>query len=250
MKIAALNQDIIWKDPKTNFALIDKQLTEVQADLFLLPEMFTTGFCMEPEKIADQHEETLLWMKSFAAQKKVAIAGSVAVAEEGHYYNRFYFVKPDGNHQYYDKRHLFSYSGEDRVYTSGKKRMIVSYNGWKILLQVCYDLRFPVFSRNNADYDAILYVANWPNSRIDAWQTLLKARAIENQCYVFGVNRIGSDDNHLQYPESTYCFFADGSVVSTTKGVIVSAELNAEKLLNFRTKFSFLNDRDCFEITD
>ena len=248
MKIKALNFDICWKNKSENFLLIENQFANETADLFLLPEMFSTGFCMEAEEVADRNEETLTWMKNWAINKKSAICGSASVFENGKFFNRFYFVKPDGNHHQYDKRHLFSYSGEDKIYAKGNDRVIVEYLGWKILLQVCYDLRFPVFSRNNADYDAIFYVANWPETRIVAWKTLLKARAIENQSYVFGLNRVGTDGNNLNYPESSYCFFPDGSLVSTIENKIVSVVFDKEKLNDFRTKFSFLNDRDNFEI--
>ncbi len=146
-------------------------------------------------------------MKVLAKNKNAAIGGSVSVKEGNNYYNRFYFVKPCGDYHFYDKRHFFSYSGEDKVYSKGNNRVIVEYEGVRFLLQICYDLRFPVFSRNKGDYDMALYVANWPIQRIDAWNTLLKARAIENQAYVFGVNRVGTDGNGLEYPESTHCFF-------------------------------------------
>ena len=250
LKIAGLNFDILWKDKNKNLIFIEEKVKNISADIIVLPEMFPTGFCMDAAEIADRNEETLHWMKGLASSKKSAVCGSGSVFENGNFYNRFYFVKPDGTFEYYDKRHLFSYSGEDKTYSSGNERVIVNFKGWRILLQVCYDLRFPVFARNNGDYDAILYVANWPETRIDAWKTLLKARAIENQCYVFGLNRIGTDGNNLNYPESSYCFFADGSVVSTVENNIVSAEFDAEKLKAFREKFQFLNDRDSFEIKD
>ena len=248
LKISGLNLDITWKNKTENFNKIEESLNDVTADIFLLPEMFSTGFYMKPEEIADRNEETLNWMKKFAKEKNTAVCGSASIYEDEHYLNRFYFVEPDGNYSFYDKRHLFSYSGEDKTYRSGQERVIVNYKGWRILLQVCYDLRFPVFSRNNGDYDVILYVANWPNTRIDAWQTLLKARAIENQAYVFGLNRIGIDGNNLEYPESSYCFFADGTEVSITEKNIVSASLDLEKLEEFRTQFPFLSDRDEFEL--
>ncbi|WP_304343753.1 nitrilase-related carbon-nitrogen hydrolase [Chryseobacterium koreense] len=248
LKITALNLDIIWKDKMANFNTLEKELENSSAEIFLLPEMFSTGFSMEPEEIADRNEESLSWLKKYSKARNTAICGSASIAENGKYHNRLYFVTPDGENAHYDKRHLFSYSGEDKVYSPGNERIIVDLKGWKILLQVCYDLRFPVFVRNNGDYDAIFYVANWPETRIDAWKTLLKARAIENQCYVFGVNRIGTDGNNLHYPESTYCFFADGSVVSEVDGNIVSAEFDREKLSEFRKRFRFLDDRDEFEI--
>lgn len=248
IKIAGLNLDTEWKNKNANFLKIEQQFDHVFANLIVLPEMFSTGFNMDPEEIADRNLESLSWMKSFAEKKLAAICGSAAVAENGKFHNRFYFVESNGNAQQYDKKHLFSYSGEEKVYDAGNERIVVNFKGWRILLQVCYDLRFPVFSRNRGDFDAIIYVANWPDSRIDAWNTLLKARAIENQCYVFGLNRIGKDGNNLHYPESSYCFFADGSTVSTVEGDIVSAEFEYEKLQKFREKFQFLNDRDSFEI--
>lgn len=248
LKVSGLNFNISWKDKVENFQRIEKHLENIQSDLFVLPEMFSTGFYMKPEEVADRNRETLDWMKRFAKKTNTAICGSASIHEDNNFFNRFYFVLPDGKHYQYDKRHLFSFTGEDKKFSAGTERVIVEYKGWRILLQVCYDLRFPVFSRNNKDYDAILYVANWPEKRIDAWNTLLKARAIENQSYVFGLNRIGIDGNNLNYPESSYCFFADGSIISETENDIVSAEFNAEKLNEFRTTFQFLNDRDSFEI--
>ena len=246
LKISGLNLDIAWQSKEQNFKNIENLWRETSADILVLPEMFSTGFCMEPAEIADRNEETLQWMKSFAQTKNAVVTGSASVCEGEKFLNRFYFVEPNGNYSFYDKKHLFSYSGEDKKYTAGNERVIVNYKGWRILLQVCYDLRFPVYARNTGDYDAILYVANWPKSRIEAWQTLLKARAIENQAYVFGLNRIGSDGNSLEYPESSYCFFADGTEVSTTRNNVVSANFEVERLRDFRTKFPFLSDRDDF----
>lgn len=248
LKIIGLNFDISWKAKQLNFQQIEEYLKESKADLFLLPEMFSTGFSMEPEEIADRDGETLTWMMSFAKNKNAAICGSVSVEDQGKFYNRMYFVKPDGTYHQYDKRHLFSFSGEDKVYSPGKERIVVDYLGVKILLQICYDLRFPVFSRSKGDYDLALYVANWPEKRVEAWEHLLKARAIENQAYVFGLNRIGSDGNNLVYRESSHCFFADGSEVSEKSGNLVSAGIDLEKLEKFKSHFTFLNDRDDFEI--
>ncbi|AFR35241.1 amidohydrolase [Riemerella anatipestifer] len=248
-KITALNFDIQWKSPLDNFSKIEDSLKGIDANLFLLPEMFSTGFYMKPEEIADEQEKTLQWMKVLAKNKNAAIGGSVSVKEGNNYYNRFYFVKPCGDYHFYDKRHLFSYSGEDKVYSKGNDRVIVEYEGVRFLLQICYDLRFPVFSRNKGDYDMALYVANWPIQRIDAWNTLLKARAIENQAYVFGVNRVGTDGNGLEYPESTHCFFPDGREVSYKKGDLVEVVLDMESLNKFRTKFPFLGDADDFKVS-
>lgn len=248
MKITGLNLDIVWKNKDRNFQLIEEHFSDQNADLFLLPEMFSTGFCMDAAEVSDKNEESLEFLKKISREKNAAFCGSAPVEEHGKFYNRMYFVQPDGETVFYDKRHLFSFSGEDKVYTPGNKRMIVNYKGFRILLQVCYDLRFPVFARNNDDYDAILYVANWPEKRVGAWEHLLKARAIENLAFVFGLNRIGTDGNNLFYQESSHCFFADGKEISEKKGNIVSAELDREELKNFRQHFQFLNDRDQFTI--
>ena len=250
MKIIGLNQNIVWKDKQANFSLVEDKFKDLEADLFLLPEMFSTGFYMKPEELADRQEESLSWMKSFAKSKNSAIAGSVSVKENDKFYNRFYFVEPDGSYHFYDKKHLFTYSGEDKVYTAGNERVIVEYNGFRILLQVCFDARFPVFSRNKKDFDVVLYVANWPETRVLAWETLTRARAIENQAYVFALNRIGTDGNQLNYVESSHCFFADGTDVSTKKNDLVLAELDLNKLKDFRKSFPFLEDADEFILID
>ncbi|WP_426274751.1 nitrilase-related carbon-nitrogen hydrolase [Chryseobacterium sp. S-02] len=248
MKITGLNLDIIWKSKTANFELIEKELQNQEADLFLLPEMFSTGFCMDASEVSDRNQESLEFLKKMSKEKNAAFCGSVPVEDKGNFYNRMYFVQPDSQVDFYDKRHLFSFSGEDKVYTPGKERVIVNYKGFRILLQVCYDLRFPVFARNNDDYDAILYVANWPEKRVGAWEHLLKARAIENLSFVFGLNRIGTDGNDLFYQESSHCFFADGKEISQKQGNIVSTEFNIEELKSFRNHFQFLNDRDSFEL--
>lgn len=248
LKITGLNFDINWKDKLKNYSEIEGEFQEVESDIFLLPEMFPTGFCMEPEEIADRENESLNWMKNFAKNKNAAVCGSASVKDGEHFYNRMYFVEPNGTHHQYDKRHLFSYSGEDNIYTPGKERVVIIYKGVRILLQVCYDLRFPVFARNNDDYDLILYVASWPEKRVGAWEHLLKARAIENLSYVFGLNRIGTDGNNLYYPESSHCFFADGTEISEKSGNLITADIEIEKVQDFRNHFHFLDDRDHFEI--
>lgn len=248
LKISALNLDIVWKDKLANFSKIEEEFQGETADLFLLPEMFCTGFCMEADEVADRHSETLEWMRKFAFHKNAAVAGSVPVSENGKNFNRFYFVKSSGNYEKYDKRHLFSYSGENDRYTAGEERVIIEYKGVRFLLQVCYDLRFPVFSRNRGDYDAVLYIANWPEKRIDAWNHLLKTRAIENLAYVFGVNRTGTDGYGLHYPDSTHFFSEDGKEITSKKGNISSAEIDLAKLRDYRSHFTFLEDRDDFEL--
>lgn len=246
--IVGYNQDIKWKDKIFNFNAIEHVYKDVNADIFVLPEMFSTGFCMQPKEIADRNDETLAWMKNFAQSKKAAITGSVSVEDEGKFYNRMYFVKPDGTYKKYDKRHLFSFSGEHEVYDAGNERVVVHYKGVDILLQVCYDIRFPVFARNLNDYHLTINVANWPDKRVDAWNTLLKARAIENLAYVFGLNRIGVDGNNINYKESSQCFFADGTLISEKQDDLIFAQIDLDALMAFRNKFQFLNDADDFDL--
>lgn len=248
MKITGLNLDIVWKNKTKNFQLIEEQLNNEDADLFILPEMFSTGFCMDASEVSDKNEESLEFLKKMSKEKNAAFCGSAPLEDQGKFYNRMYFVQPDSKSLYYDKRHLFSFSGEDKVYTPGRERVIVTYQGIRFLLQVCYDLRFPVFARNNDDYDAVLYVANWPEKRVGAWEHLLKARAIENLSFVFGLNRIGTDGNNLLYQESSHCFFADGTEISKKEGNKVTAILEMHKLKDFREHFQFLNDRDEFSM--
>lgn len=248
LNILGLQHKTIWKDVNKNLAIIENLLKNRSHDLILLPEMFATGFCMEVSEIAEKGEKILRWMQKTAKDKNSAVGGSVAVKEGGKYYNRFYFVFPSGQYVEYDKRHLFSYAGEEKVYYSGDKKVIVEYRGWKICLQVCYDLRFPVFQRNTENYDIMINVANWPSTRKDAWETLLKARAIENQCYVFGLNRMGEDGNGLTYEGNSHCFFADGTKQESIEDMYISAELSWEKLQEFRKRFPFLKDQDKFTI--
>lgn len=220
-------------------------------DLYVLPEMFSTGFCTSPEGVAEPEPcDSLKWMKDSAEMFSAAIAGSVAVEENGRFFNRFYFVTPDGNAVHYDKRHLFTYGGEHLKFTAGNERKIVEYKGVRILLQVCYDLRFPVWSRNRGDYDLALYVASWPETRADAWRQLLKARAIENQCFVAGVNRIGTDPSN-SYCGGTMLIDPFGKVVAECADGVESvavAEISMEELAAFRQKFPVLDDSDDFEL--
>ena len=252
MKIAILQTNIDWGNPSANVKKADEIIDRYgQVDLFVLPEMFSTGFCTDPKGIAEPVNcETLQWMKRKTAQKGCAMAGSIATEENGRYYNRFYFVHPDGKVESYDKKHLFTYGGEDKHFTAGDERVIVTYKGVRILLQICYDLRFPIWARNRKDYDMILYVASWPTSRVEVWKTLLRARAIENQCYVAGVNRVGED------PSCAYC---GGSAVIDPYGRTLAAcedgkECQAEAVIDlevleaFRKKFPVLNDADSFQI--
>ena len=252
MKIALLQSDIEWAMPCRNRFGAEAMIASAPGcDLYVLPEMFSTGFCTSPEGVAEPEPcDSLKWMKDNAEMFSAAIAGSVAVEENGRFFNRFYFVTPDGNAVYYDKRHLFTYGGEHLKFTAGNERKIVEYKGVRILLQVCYDLRFPVWSRNRGDYDLALYVASWPETRADAWRQLLKARAIENQCFVAGVNRIGTD------PSNSYC---GGTMLIDPYGKVIAecadgmesvavAEISMEELAAFRLKFPVLDDADDFEL--
>lgn len=252
MRITILQRNIEWADAPLNVKRADEAIDRHPgADLYVLPEMFSTGFCTNPEDIAESADSnTLRWMKAKAEAVDAALAGSIVVTEDGKFYNRFYFVKPDGSVAWYDKKHLFTYGGEHLHFTAGHERVVVEWKGVRILLAVCYDLRFPVWTRNRGDYDLILYVASWPAPRISAWNALLVARAIENQCYVAGVNRVGHD------PACAYC---GGSVIIDPYGKTMvactmdeeceaTAEVDKEKLDAFRKKFPVLGDADRFEM--
>lgn len=249
MKITLLQYDIAWQDAEANKKKVERMIAEAEkSDVYVLPEMFTTGFVVSPAGVAENGEATQEWMRMMARLHDAAICGSVAVEERGHCYNRFYFVKPDGETVYYDKRHLFAYGGEDRHYTSGDEKVVVSFRGVRFLLQICYDLRFPVFSRNDArePYDVVLYVASWPTSRLSVWNTLLHARAIENQCYVAGVNRVG-DDVACHYSGGTMMVDAYGRTLKEClpdAEMAVTGEVDMVKLMSFRAKFPVLADAD------
>lgn len=253
MKITILQRDIVWASPAENVRRADMAIARLpKTDLIVLPEMFSTGFATEPEGIAESEDsETLAWMRRTARLCDCAIAGSIAVrsdSEDGapRYFNRFYFVEPDGSEIHYDKHHLFTYSGEHLRYTAGQQRVIVEWRGVRFLLMVCYDLRFPLWSRNHEDYDCTLYVASWPTPRVNAWSALLRARAIENQCYVAGVNRVGTD------PNCEYCggsaiidpYGRDLAVCTMNEEDAATAEIDMEALSAFRQKFPVLKDRD------
>ncbi|HEY6144568.1 MAG TPA: amidohydrolase [Flavobacterium sp.] len=253
MKIALIQSSLFWENPKANRNHFEVQINALaeQVDLIVLPEMFSTGFTMNPKAVFETMEdETIMWLKSLAKAKNSAITGSLVVKENDNFYNRLVFVFPSGEIQFYDKRHLFTLAGEDKVYTSGNQKLIVEYKGFKICPLVCYDLRFPVFARNVEAYDVLLYVANWPKSRIQAWDILLKARSVENMCYTIGVNRVGFDDNNLEYDGHSQTVDFIGNYIikpQETEGVFI-VELNKEKLIEARKKLGFLNDRDAFEL--
>lgn len=255
MRVALIQSAIIWEDPQANRTYFETEINTISEaiDLIVLPEMFSTGFTMNPSAIAETMQgETVSWMQSLAKAKNVAITGSVVIEESANYYNRMLFIFPSGEIQHYDKRHLFTLAGEDKVYTKGTQKLIIDYLGWKICPFICYDLRFPVFSRNTDDYDLLIYVASWPKVRINAWDTLIKARAIENMSYAIGVNRVGEDNNGYQYTgHSQLVDYLGEYLIEPTeaKGILV-AILDKSKMLEVRKKLPFLSDKDVFEIRD
>lgn len=255
LKVAVIQTELVWQNCQANLTLLEQKLTLLKpVDLIVLPEMFTTGFSMDSAQMAETEPGPALnWLLVQAVRYQAAITGSLAVrTATGALVNRLYFVTPEGQIKYYDKRHLFRMAGEHQAYQAGTARVIVPFRGWRILLQVCYDLRFPVFSRNRGDYDAIVYVANWPAARSRAWWLLLQARAIENQAYVFGCNRVGLDGNEISYNGDSlivdYLGQPLAELAAAEAGVLYgSADLSA--LTAFRQKFPAQLDADSFSIS-
>ena len=260
LRVTLIQTHLYWEDPARNReALTRKIRSSGNTELVILPEMFSTGFSMRPAQLAETMEgPTVNWMRQTAADLKIILTGSLIISESGKYYNRLVWALPNGQLGTYDKRHLFAFAGEDEQYTAGSKRLIASVNGWKINLQICYDLRFPVWSRQaltesemrEPEYDLLVYVANWPEKRSLAWRTLLQARAIENQCYVIGVNRTGSDDNGIVYNGDSMLIGPLGEILYHQAGKedVFTTALNRETLEEARLKFPFWRDRDRFLI--
>jgi len=253
MKIALVQTSLCWEDHTENRSHLAQKITGFMedVDLIVLPEMFSSGFTMQPKAVAEQMEgETLSWLHHLAKAKDCAITGSLVVEENGKYYNRLVFVTPDGGIKTYDKRHLFTLAGEDKVYTAGTEKVIIEYKGFKICPLICYDLRFPAFSRNQEAYDLLLYVANWPKVRVNAWDILLKARAVENMCYAVGVNRIGTDHNQLDYVGHSQVVDYLGNYLldpQESEGVYIIT-VDKPKMLETREKLGFLKDQDAYHI--
>lgn len=255
LNICLLQFDLYWEDAFKNRIQIDAYLAKIRgADIILLPELFSTGFSVASTHLAETMDgETVVWMKAQAKKKKAVLCGSVMIKDRGHIYNRLLWVEPNGRLLHYDKRHLFSLIEEVKHFTAGTKRLILEYEGWKICPMICYDLRFPVFARNDVDYDLLLFVANWPNTRISAWDALLKARAIENQAYVVGLNRVGTDGSNTQYPGHSLVLDPEGDCISMAPEYevgLVEVTLSKNYLIECRKRFPFLSDRDTFTITD
>lgn len=258
LAVTIIQANLHWENRPANLQMLEEKINSIKekTEVVVLPEMFSTGFSMKPEILAETMDgETMQWMKRVATRKRIILTGSAIISEDGHYYNRLIWMQPDGQYGYYDKRHCFAFAGENEHYTPGAKRLIASVNGWKINLQVCYDLRFPVWARqqqqsNEPEYDLLIYVANWPERRSYAWKTLLQARAIENQCYVVGVNRVGIDGSDIYYSGDSMIVDPLGEILYTKKDEedIFTGQLNKEHLQTVRTKFPFLRDADRFVI--
>ena len=253
LKIALIQSDLVWENPKKNRKhLKEKMETISNVDLIVLPEMFSTGFTMNAKAVAEtMGGKTVAWMKKQALKTNAAITGSLVITEDGKFYNRLLFVEPSGDIQIYDKRHTFTLAGEDKIYSIGNKKLIVDYRGWKLCPMVCYDLRFPVWARNTENYDVLLFVANWPKPRVFAWDTLLKARAIENMCYCVGVNRVGLDDEQNEYCGHSAAYDILGNEMTAFKPnreQIEMVTLERNHIHFYRNKLKFLNDKDAFTL--
>ncbi|HET9433164.1 MAG TPA: nitrilase family protein [Chitinophagaceae bacterium] len=267
LTITGIQTLLNWENPAANRSMFEDKIKSIKekTEIIILPETFGTGFSMKPKDLAETMEgETIKWMKRIASEKKSIITGSVIIKENENYFNRLIWMLPNGQHGIYDKRHLFAYAGENAEFTSGTKRLIASVKGWKINLLVCYDLRFPVWARQASppnplskgeralapEYDVLIYIANWPERRNHAWKTLLQARAIENQCYVVGVNRVGNDGNNIYHSGDSMVVDPMGEILFTKahEENIFTATLQKEKLDEVRAKLPFWKDGDNFMI--
>lgn len=280
LSVSLIQTNLVWEDKASNLKMFGEKINELDhTEIVVLPEMFSTGFSMRPEALAETMDgETVTWMKRMALTKKVIITGSLIIEEDGNYYNRLIWMLPNQQYGYYDKRHLFGYAGEHDHYSAGVKRLIASVKGWRLNLQVCYDLRFPVWARQKnsptlsmedeedkefggvpqyvgrspevPEYDILIYVANWPERRAHAWKILLQARAIENQCYVIGVNRVGNDGNNIYHSGDSMIVDPLGEVLYTQakEEFVYTTTLEKKNLDEIRSKLPFLEDGDSFLI--
>jgi predicted amidohydrolase len=267
LTITTIQTGMKWEDKAANLQHFEARIEALHqpTELVILPEMFSTGFSMQPERLAETMDgPTLGWMRAIAARKRIILTGSVIIEENGCYYNRLVWMLPNGQYGYYDKRHRFAYAGEDAHYTAGTKRLVASVKGWRVLLLVCYDLRFPVWSRQTPreatdaadpgapelEYDLLLYVANWPERRSHAWKTLLQARAIENQCYVAGVNRIGNDGHDIYHSGDSMIIDPLGETLyhAGARDETFTTTLQKDDLAHVRQRFPFWRDADHFSI--
>ena len=264
LTISLVQTALFWEQPEKNRRHFEGLIRSIdRTDLIILPEMFTTGFSMKSKELAETMDgETISWLSKMVKSKRFAICGSLIIEENGNYFNRLIWMKPDGTCQFYDKRHLFRMADENSFFSAGQSKLIVELKGWKICPLICYDLRFPVWSRNKykkdnesaleATYDLLIYIANWPEARVKAWEKLLFARSIENQCYLAAVNRIGNDGKEISYSGSSMLLDPKGVIVDKAKihsEEIVTATLNKKELIDFRAKFPVGLDGDQFEIS-
>lgn len=255
LDIALIQSHLAWENPVQNRAVFTQKINSItsKVDLIILPEMFTTGFTMNVNEVAETMSgDTVNWMKKMAEETDCAIAGSIIVKEKENFYNRLIFMFPNGTYETYDKHQLFTLAKEQEVFTAGQEEVIVSFKGWKIKLLICYDLRFPVWARNTNYYDVLLYVASWPKPRINAWDVLLRARAIENMSYCIGVNRTGLDGKGFEYNGHSNIYDVLGNTIleesPVEKETIIHATLNKSHIKNTRKKLPFLEDRDAFQL--
>ena len=259
LKFTLIQTRLYWEDKEKNLSMLEEKVKALRGTthVILLPEMFSTGFSMNPESLGEEMDgRSVQWMKTLAASQKCIIAGSLIIKENENYFNRMIWMLPNGQFGIYDKKHLFAYAGEDKRYSPGNKRLIASVNGWKLNLMVCYDLRFPVWARQqfhddgSFEYDVLIYVANWPEKRSTAWKTLLQARAIENQCYVIGVNRVGTDGNEIYYSGDSMVIDPLGEILyhGSHDEDTATITLNKDHLNEIRDKFPFWKDADDFII--
>ena len=265
LTITTIQSNLVWENKAANLLMLEQKIKgiEERTEIVVLPEMFSTGFSMNAAALAeDMNGETVNWMKRIAAEQKIILTGSIIIKDNDHYFNRLIWMLPNGEYGVYDKRHLFGFGNETENYTAGNKRLIASVKGWKINLQICYDLRFPVWARQapstleraggEAEYDVLIYVANWPERRSHAWKTLLCARAIENQCYVVGVNRVGDDGNNIYHSGNSMVIDPLGQVLyhNADDEDIFTITLEKEILDEIRNKFPFLKDGDNFSLSN
>ncbi|MHA7056687.1 nitrilase family protein [Aquimarina sp. M1] len=255
LNIVLVQSDLAWENPIENRFVLEQKIKSIRSetDLIILPEMFSTGFTMNALEVAETMDgETIRWLRKLAKEKCCAIAGSIIVKDAEAYFNRFLFVKPDGIIEKYDKHQLFTLAKEQEVFTAGSEETIITYKGWKIKPQICYDLRFPVWARNTSEYDVLIYVASWPKLRVNAWDTLLKARAIENMSYCIGVNRVGLDGKGYEYNGHSAVYDVLGNSVlkenPVEKEIILYATLDKFHIEKTRKKLPFLEDADRFQI--
>lgn len=254
LKVALVQTNLIWENPAQNRTQLAEKINAITAtvDIIVLPEMFTSGFTMNPQNVAETMDgETITWLKELAKSKNAAITGSLVISENGNHYNRSVFVLPSGKIETYDKKHTFTLAGEHEVFKAGTSKNSIQYKGWKICPLICYDLRFPVWARNVEDYDVLLYVANWPKPRVNAWDALLKARAIENMSYCIGVNRVGLDANSHEYCGHSAAYDVLGEQITSitpNKEETEIVTLTKEHIATYRNKLKFLDDKDAFTL--